>query len=67
VTFLRDAPGVTYPTALGLVAHFKGQRVADLVLGSDRDFVLAAPWLSTQQRRGLLNYFTREVGLDATS
>ena len=66
VGFLRHAPGVSYSTAVSLVAHFRGRKMAELIQCTSTDLDVATPWLTDQQRRNLLHYFSRKYGAPMT-
>ena len=64
VALLRQAPGMSFTTALQLVNHFKGRTMAEIVACTEADLDVALPWLPKQKRRNLLQYFAREYMAD---
>ena len=62
VRFLREAPGVSYSTAVSVVAHFRGRKMSQLLHCGAGDLKEAAPWTTDQQRRNLLHFFGRAFG-----
>ena len=59
VNFVRAAPHLTYPASLALLSHFRGRRLQQLVCLTADDLAAAVPWLTAQQRRNVLHYFSR--------
>jgi len=59
VNFVRAAPHLTYPATLALLSHFRGRQLHQLVCVTADDLATAVPWLTVQQRRNVLHYFSR--------
>lgn len=59
IRFLREAPHITLSAALALLRHFKGQRMRHLVQATLADISIALPWLTPQQHRNIVHFFSR--------
>ena len=60
LNFVRTVPHITYPAALALISHFRGRRLQQLVQANAADLAAAVPWLTQQQQRNVLHYFSRD-------